>query len=109
MAAEREYRVVVTEGASKSMQNIIEYLMEQGAHAAARNVYRELLSLTRKLNKLPRRFPREKYLRNSNGEFRVVTRWSYKIIYEIVGQNVYIIDYFHTSQNPNKIRQQDSS
>jgi len=36
--------------------------------------------------------------------YRSINKWSYKIIYKITEGEIIIIDVFHTSQDPSKIK-----
>ena len=71
---------------------------------AARMVKKELIKLAHSLNDFPEKFSVEEYLSDEPENFRSVSKWSYKIIYEVTEEYVLIWDVFHTSQHPTKIK-----
>lgn len=72
---------------------------------AARKVKKELIKLAHSLNNFPEKFSVEEYLAPEEENFRSVTKWSYKIIYEVTKEYIIILDVFHTSQHPLKIKE----
>ena len=40
---------------------------------------------------------------NNKIQYRHITKWNYKIIYEVIDNEVIILDIFHRKQNPNKL------
>ncbi|MBD3406591.1 MAG: type II toxin-antitoxin system RelE/ParE family toxin [Candidatus Lokiarchaeota archaeon] len=71
---------------------------------AARYVKKELIKLAGSLNDFPNKYSKEEYLADEPENFRSVSKWSYKIIYEVTSDCLIILDIFHTSQHPNKIK-----
>ncbi|VAW13320.1 hypothetical protein MNBD_BACTEROID01-1902 [hydrothermal vent metagenome] len=71
---------------------------------AARKVKKELAKLAHSLNDFPKKFPIEEDLANEPESYRSVSKWSYKIIYEVTKECIIIVDVFHTSQHPSKIK-----
>lgn len=67
-------------------------------------VKRELVKLAHSLNDFPEKFSVEEYLADQPESFRSVSKWSYKIIYEVTEEYIIILDVFHTSQHPAKIK-----
>lgn len=49
------------------------------------------------------RYPVESFLQK--GGYRSVTKWQYKIIYKVQEDEVWILEIFHTSQNPSLLEQ----
>lgn len=71
---------------------------------AARYVKTELVKLAGSLNDFPEKFPKEELLSDMEENYRFVSLWSYKIIFEVASDSIIIVAIFHTSQNPEKIR-----
>ena len=89
--------------AKDNLDNIYAYIAEDSV-AAARKVKKELVKLAHKLNDFPEKFFIEECLANEPENFRSVSKWSYKIIYEVSEECIIIVDVFHTSQHPSKIK-----
>jgi len=62
-----------------------------------------LVSLVGTLNDFPEKFPVDPYIPKNKGNFRFVSKWNYKIVFEITRKEIIIIDIFHTAQSPDKI------
>jgi plasmid stabilization system protein ParE len=89
--------------AKDNLDNIYAYIAEDSI-AAARKVKKDLVRLAHSLNDFPEKFSKEEYLANQPENFRSVSKWTYKIIYEVTDEYIVILDVFHTSQNPAKIK-----
>jgi len=91
--------------AEENLEDIYEYLRtEKKSEEAALNVWNTLLRTAGELGTYPRKYSPEHYLEDEPEEYRSVSKWSYKIIYEVTEESVIIADIFHTSQSPQKIR-----
>ena len=90
--------------AKDNLDNIYSYISRDSV-MAARMVKRELIKLAHSLNDFPEKFSVEEYLSDEPENFRSVSKWSYKIIYEVTEEYVLILDVFHTSQHPTKIKE----
>jgi plasmid stabilization system protein ParE len=88
--------------AKKHLDNIYDYI-EKDSVIAARMVKKELIKLAHNLNDFPEKFSIEEYLADEPENYRSVSKWSYKIIYEVTDDCIIITDIFHTSQHPSKI------
>lgn len=89
--------------AKDNLDNIYSYISRDSV-MAARMVKKELIKLAHSLNDFPEKFSVEEYLSDEPENFRSVSKWSYKIIYEVTEEYVLILDVFHTSQHPTKIK-----
>ena len=89
--------------AKNNLDAIYDYIAEDSV-AAARKVKKELVKLAHSLNDFPEKFSIEEYLKDLPGNYRSVSKWSYKIVYEVTDECIIIADVFHTSQHPLKIR-----
>jgi plasmid stabilization system protein ParE len=56
------------------------------------------------LNDFPEKYSTEDFLADESENYRSVSKWSYKIIYEVAEDCIIIADIFHTSQHPSKMR-----
>ena len=88
--------------AKKNLDAIFDYIAKDSV-PAARMVKKELIKLAHSLNDFPEKYPIEKHLANEPENFRSVSKWSYKIIYEITDEYIIIADIFHTSRHPDKM------
>ena len=89
--------------AKQSLDDIYMFIAKDSL-AAARRVKMELVKLAHSLNDFPKNFSIEEYLADEEENFRSVSKWSYKIIYEVTEDCIIIIDVFHTSQRPSQIK-----
>ncbi len=89
--------------AKENLDNIFEYIAKDSI-IAARRVKKELVKLAHSLNDFPDKFSSEEFLSNEPENYRSVTKWSYKIIYEVTEDYIIIVDIFHTSRHPSKIK-----
>ena len=98
----KEYRIIWDNCAKESLKSIIEYIKEDSP-SAAQKVKIELLKLAKSLRDKPNRFSEEFYLSEREGNYRSVSKWSYKIIYKVTEDEVYILDIFHARKDPSNI------
>lgn len=89
--------------AKDNLDAIYNYIAEDSI-LAARKVKKELVNMASSLNNFPEKFSVEEYLSDVPGNYRSVSKWSYKIIYEVTNECIIIADVFHTSQHPSKIQ-----
>jgi len=57
-------------------------------------VKRELIKLAQSLNDFPKKYSKEEFLKDEPEDYRSVSKWSYKIIFEITENSLIIIDIF---------------
>jgi plasmid stabilization system protein ParE len=89
--------------ARESLDDIYNYIAEDSV-SAARRVKKSLVQLARSLGHFPEKYSHEDYLAGEPENYRSVSKWRYKIIYEVTDKYVIIADIFNTSQHPSKIR-----
>jgi plasmid stabilization system protein ParE len=89
--------------AKDNLDAIYDYIAEDSV-LAAKKVKKELVALARSLNDFPEKFSIEDCLADVPGNYRSVSKWSYKIIYEVTDECIIIADIFHTSQHPSTIQ-----
>ncbi|ELR67992.1 hypothetical protein C900_01288 [Fulvivirga imtechensis AK7] len=63
------------------------------------------MSLAKSLGDFPEKYPKEPYLLDEPNNYRSVSKWSYKLIYEVTENEVIIVMLFHSSQDPEKIKE----
>lgn len=88
--------------AKQSLDLIIDYI-KLDSPANAKSVRKTLVLLAGTLNEFPEKFPKDPYMPKNKGNFRFVSKWNYKIVYEITNEEIIIIDIFHTAQSPDKL------
>jgi plasmid stabilization system protein ParE len=68
----------------------------------ALHVLNTLTELAESLVYMPYKYPKEPTYNIEN--IRFVTKWSFKIIYRVETQGIYILRVFNTNQSPDKIK-----
>ncbi|MCD6564748.1 MAG: type II toxin-antitoxin system RelE/ParE family toxin [Bacteroidales bacterium] len=89
--------------AKENLDRIYDFIAEDSV-SAARYVKKNLIELAHSLNDFPEKYSREEYLANEPENYRSVSKWRYKIIYEVTDECLIIADVFHTSQHPSRIQ-----
>jgi plasmid stabilization system protein ParE len=89
--------------AKESLDGIYEFIAEDSV-SAARHVKKTLIKLANTLGDFPEKYSKEEYVAYEPENYRSVSKWSYKIIYEVTEDYLIITDVFHTSQHPSKIK-----
>lgn len=89
--------------AKQRLDGIYDYIAEDSV-SAAKHVKMTLSQLAKSLGNFPEKYSKEVYLTDESGNYRSVSKWRYKIIYEVTDKHVIIINIFNTSQHPSKIR-----
>lgn len=88
--------------AKESLDDIYNYI-SQDSLQNARKVKKELIKLAGSLNDFPDKYSIEEFLKEEPENYRSISKWSYKIIYEVTDKAIIIADIFQTSQHPSKI------
>lgn len=88
--------------AKKHLDSIYEYIAEDSI-PTARKVKKALVKLAHSLNDFPEKYSIEEYLAQEPENYRSVSKWSYKIIYEVTDECIIIADVFQTSQDTSKM------
>ena len=102
MVKKKKLPVIWDRIAKKHLDNIYDFIATDSL-SSARKVKKELIKLAHSLSDFPEKFSTEQYLAYELENFRSVSKWSYKIIYEVTDDFVIIVDVFHTSQHPSKM------
>ena len=69
-----------------------------------KKVRNAIFSQAQSLNDFPEKFEREHLLKDEQGNYHYKVIWSYKIIYEVTKEAIYVLDKFHTSRDPSNIK-----
>lgn len=88
---------------SKAVEDLREKieLMVQRKPQNALLVLKTLTKLCDSLENDPYKYPMEPVYNSEN--IRFVTKWSFKIIYRVEGDHIYILRIFNSYQNPNNV------
>lgn len=89
--------------AKESLDQIYEYIF-QDSPQNAKKVKKELIKLVGSLNDFPEKYSREEFLDEVLGNYRSVSKWTYKVIYEVTEDSIIIVDIFQTRQHPSQIK-----
>ena len=80
------------------------YIKKRESVERAKKVRGEIVAKTKILNDFPEKIEEEPVLRSERGNYRYKVVWSYKIVYEVAKEAIYIVDIFHTSRDPSNIK-----
>lgn len=103
MVKKRKLKIRWDKKAKENLDSIHDYIAKDSIRAA-RYVKKEIIKLAHSLNDFPEKYSEEENLISEPGNFRSVSKWSYKIIYEITNDCLIIVDIFQTSQHPKTIK-----
>jgi len=99
-------KIIWDEEAKKSLRNIYNYIKGRESVEVAKKVRNEIVSQAKSLNDFPEKFESEHHLEEEPGNYRSRVIWSYKIIFEVTKDTIYVLDIFHTSRDPLNIKKQ---
>ena len=71
--------------AKENLDSIYDFIAEDSI-TSARYVKKELVNLARSLNDFPEKYSKEEFLHDEPENYRSVSKWSYKIIFEITDE-----------------------
>ncbi|HEY3372303.1 MAG TPA: type II toxin-antitoxin system RelE/ParE family toxin [Prolixibacteraceae bacterium] len=89
--------------AKESLDQIYEYIC-QDSPQNGRKVKKELIKLVGSLNDFPEKYSREEFLEEVPGNYRSVSKWNYKVIYEVTEDSIIVVDIFQTRKHPSQIK-----
>ncbi len=96
----KKSKIIWDDEAKRSLRSIYDYLKNKESITVAKKVATTIVKETRTLNQFSDKFSEEPYLKKEPENFRFKVVWSYKIIYEVTPDAIFILDIFHTSRNP---------
>lgn len=97
-------RLVYTEQAIVSLQESLDFLPPDVSPEKREEIRDKILSKADKLLSSPQMGQREEYLEHLGQSHRRIIEGSYKIIYRIDGDMIYVTDIFDTRQDPGKMK-----
>jgi plasmid stabilization system protein ParE len=100
----RIYKVIWDDEAKASLKRIYNYIKNRQSVERARMVRDEIKELGKSLGYMPHKYRTDDNLEDEPGDYRFKAIWSYKIIYETTEDAVVILDVFHTSRDPQDIK-----
>lgn len=89
--------------AKQSLKEIIQFIAKDSP-AGATHVKKTLLKLSRTLGRFPNKFKEEPLLEDLTGNYRSVSKWNWKIVYEVTNSKVVILQILDTRQDPSKLK-----
>jgi plasmid stabilization system protein ParE len=101
---EKNLRLLWADQAKNSLKKISSHIAERSSEAQAAKVRTAILKSASDLLNFPKKFQKEPFLEDEQGEYRYAVIYSYKIIYEITANEIIVYDVFHTSRNPEEIK-----
>ncbi|KIA88874.1 type II toxin-antitoxin system RelE/ParE family toxin [Kaistella jeonii] len=93
-------KIVWEDRALSDLKNAISFIKLQSPKNAEM-VLEKLIKLSESLSNMPYKFPKEPVYNREN--IRFVTKWSFKIIYQVENEMIIILRIFSIHQNPDKI------
>lgn len=97
-------KVVWDDEAKRSLRSIYNYIKNRESTRVAKKVRDEIAAQAKELVIFPEKFEKEPVLKDEPGNYRYKVIWSYKIIYEVTAEAIYILDIFHTSREPSSLK-----
>ncbi len=98
------FRVIFSPKSKQRLGEISDYHKKSASPAVANKVRRGLISTARELEKLPESKPELPDTEGINYSVRYTKKWSYKIIFTVLGKIVRILTIRHDKENPEEIK-----
>jgi plasmid stabilization system protein ParE len=100
----KRIKIIWDDEAKRSLRSIYDYIKKRESTRVASRIRKEIVEQAKSLVVFSERFQKEPYLKDEPGNFRYKVIWSYKVIYEITPETIFILDIFHTSRDPSNIK-----
>lgn len=100
----KHYKVIWDDEAKASLRSIYNYIKKRESIEQARKVRDEIKDLAKSLGFIPHKYSEDPFLKDEPGDNRFKVIWSYKLVYEIAEDAVIILDVFHTSRDPQNLK-----
>lgn len=94
-------KIVWSSRAKKSLKEIYNYI-KKDSPSSAKKVREDVIKLVKSLKISPAKFQVDSVI--DKKEYHSIPVWSYKVIYRILGNEIRVIDVFHTSRNPDELK-----
>lgn len=98
------YNVVLSDLALTDLSDIVQFITEKDSYSRAKHVERELLKTAKCLETFPNGYAKDEYASTQEFIVRFIVKWNYKLVFTVNENTVYIAGIFHTSQNPDKLK-----
>ena len=96
-------KIYWTESAQDELQAVFEYYKNKVGLNVARKIKKTAYERTKLLKKQPHAGQIEDFLKELGLGHRYLVEGNYKILDRIVGENIFITDFFDTRQDPRKL------
>jgi plasmid stabilization system protein ParE len=100
----KHYKVIWDDEAKSSLRSIYNYIKKRESVEQAKKVRVEIIDLAKSLGFMPHKYSEDPFLKNEPGDNRFKAIWSYKLVYEVTNEQIIILDIFHTSRDPKKLK-----
>ncbi len=100
----KKLKIIWDDEAKYSLRSIYNYIKKRESVETAKKVRDKIADSAKSLNDFPEKFEEEPVLKSEPENYRYKVIWSYKIIYEVAEEAIYIVDIFHTSRDPSNIK-----
>lgn len=100
----KKLKIIWDDEAKYSLRSIYNYIKKRESVDRAKKVRAKIVASAKSLNDFPEKFEEEPVLKSEPGNYHYKVIWSYKIIYEVAEEAIYIVDVFHTSRDPSNIK-----
>lgn len=96
-------KIVWSSKAKSSLKEIYQYIRKDSPQAAEK-VRARIIDVVENLPNFPEKFSREEYLKDQEENFRSISVWRYKIVYELFDDKIIITNIFDGAQDPDRLR-----
>jgi plasmid stabilization system protein ParE len=97
--------IKITDPAKDTLRKIYQYYRSKGAGMKGRKIRMLVLEQTKFLLDSPYLGQEEEFLKHKNqGHRYLLIESTYKVIYRVVDEIIYVTDVFDTRQNPDKMK-----
>ena len=96
-------KLIWSKKAKVSLKNIYHYIKKDSPQAAEK-VRTRLVETAEHLLIFPEKFPKEELLKETGANFRSISVWHYKIVYELYQDKIIVSNIFDTFQDPEKLK-----
>lgn len=96
-------KVEWTRRASASLDKYCDHIAQESP-SSAKKVRREIVLTAKTLSKNPTLYQLDEYYPDNQGNIRRFFRWDYRVVYQVRKEQVVILDIYHTSRRPDKIK-----
>ena len=98
------FRVIFSRKAKQRLKDISDYNTRTASSAVSKKIRQEIVKEARKLEKLPTSKPQLPDTDDYDYEVRYTKAWSFKIIFQVLGNIVSILTVRHDKENPEDIK-----